>query len=117
MSVKITDNEGPLPLDKFLAVEAQLGVRFPDDFRSFMLRYNGGRTEPDGFAISWAESQEAGEDWQTSTLSWLFFVSEDPHENLLKMNRQNFLGRIPQGTVAVACDAGGNLILLALEGS
>lgn len=116
MAVTITDSEGPLQAQQLEAVEQHLGIHFPADYRSFMLRYNGGRTKPDGFAIAWLDGQAAGEDWKTSTLSWLFFVSNDPEENLLRMNGRTFLGRIPPGTVAVGRDAGGNLILLALAG-
>lgn len=116
--VEITENEGPLSTEELDSVEKQLGVRFPDDYRSFMLKYNGGRTEPDGFAISWSDGQNAGDDWKTSTLSWLFFVFEDldEDENLLTMNLETFSGRIPEDTVAVGRDAGGNLILLVVTG-
>lgn len=118
MAVTITDNEGPLAPSKLEAVEKQLGVRFPGDYKTYMLQYNGGRTEPDGFSITWSEDQEAGEDWKTSVLSWLFFVLDDPDEdeNLLTMNCETFSGRIPPDTIAIGCDAGGNLLLLALEG-
>jgi len=47
----------------------------------------------------------------------LFFISGDPDENLLEMNCETFAGRIPQGTLAIARDAGGNLLLLALQGA
>jgi hypothetical protein len=117
MSVNIIDYEGPLGVNELRSAELQLGVQFPSDYRSFMLHYNGGRTQPGGFAISWADRQVVGEDWKTSTLSWLFFISDDPDENLLEMNLETFAGRIPQGTLAIARDAGGNLLLLALKGA
>lgn len=116
MAVTIHSSQGPLREQDLAAVERQLGIRFPEDYRAFMLRYNGGRPEPDGFDIAWAEGQPAGEDWKTSCFGWLYSVWDRDEVNLLESNQVAFAGRIPRDTVAIGDDAGGNPILLALAG-
>jgi SMI1 / KNR4 family (SUKH-1) len=112
----IIEHSSSLTEDELAAAERQLGVNLPDDYRSFMLRYNGGQPEPDGFDVIWRDDRECGQDWRTSTLSWFLSLDERRGYNLLKYNQPGFAGRIPRGTIAIAVDAGGNLILLALEG-
>jgi cell wall assembly regulator SMI1 len=46
MLPRITDSGPPLSLDDVEVAERQLRVRFPDDYRSFLLAHNGGSTAP-----------------------------------------------------------------------
>ncbi len=116
MSTIVMDTKGPLLEEKLAMVEQMLGVKFPQDYRNFMLKNNGGRTDPDGFDIVWQANQEIAEDWRTSTLSWFFSIWDNRAENLIRINTVTFRGRIPMGTVAIGRDAGGNLILLVVDG-
>lgn len=107
---------GPLAPDRLQAAEHALGIRMPEDYRRFMLQFNGGRPKPRGFDIAWEEGRLGAEDWRTSSLSILYPVEDSADENLVSMNRVTFEGRIPKGTLAIASDAGGNVLLLALNG-
>ena len=43
----------PLNPQKIAIAEKALGVKFPDGYVGFLLKYNGGRPEPAGFDIDW----------------------------------------------------------------
>jgi hypothetical protein len=46
------EDPGPTLQDEEIdKVQSQLGVVFPEDYRRFLLRYNGGRPKPDLFSI------------------------------------------------------------------
>lgn len=96
--------------------EAQLKVALPADYRAFLMKTNGGYPEPDGFAITWQPGQPPADDWKTSTLSRFYAITEERTSNLVRSNKVTFAGRLPAHTLAVASDAGGNQLLLALGG-
>ena len=49
-------------------------------------------------------------------MSWFYEVSDSDVCNLMTTNRVDFAGRLPPETLAIASDAGGNQLLLALGG-
>lgn len=116
MIEKVSFSAGPLDEAKLAAAESSLGVRLPDDLRRFMLRYNGGRPKPSGFDIAWQDGQACAADWRTSSLSLIYPVADPPADDLVRMNEVTFRGRVPEETLVIGCDAGGNQILLALDG-
>lgn len=116
MPAAIYEGNGPLSETRLQTAEQTLGVQFPPDYRAFLLRVNGGYPEPDGFNIQWAPGQVCGEDWRRTSMSWFYAITDDDVGNLLKINRVDFAGRLPPETVAIASDAGGNQLLLALGG-
>ena len=106
----------PLNPQKIGIAEKALGVKFPDEYIQFLLKYNGGRPEPAGFDIDWKNNQEIGQHWRTSMLSWFLSIYDGKSTNLLRYNQVTFRGRIPKETIAIAHDCGGNLILLGVAG-
>ena len=110
------DTKAPVSDGEIDAVESRLGVKLPPDYRKHLLAHNGGRPEPDGFDITWDHDCPAAEDWRTSCMGWFLAVGDMKHSNLYEYNAITFKGRIPADTLAIAHDAGGNLILLALAG-
>jgi hypothetical protein len=95
-------------------VEKVIGTTFPEAYRRFALRYNGGRPEPCEFDIAW-EDQDWADGWSSDTVDW--FVSYHPGgvTDFLDYYK-TFKGRIPADMVPIAHDPGGNLILLAVDG-
>lgn len=110
------ETAAPLSESEIDAVESRLGVKLPADYRKHLLAHNGGRPRPDGFDIAWDHDCPAAEEWRTSCLGWFLAVGDMKHSNLYRYNAVTFKGRIPDDTLAIAHDAGGNLILLALAG-
>lgn len=113
---KIEEPLEALSLQEIQNAEKALGVKFPDQYIQFLLKYNGGRPEPAGFDIKWRTHQESGKYWGTSMLSWFLSIHEGKSTNLLRYNQITFRGRIPKETIAIAHDCGGNLILLGVSG-
>lgn len=116
MAATIHEGKGPLAEADVQAAEQVLGVKFPPDYREFLLSVNGGYPEPDGFDIHWAAGQSCGDDWRRTAMSWFYAIGDESVGNLLKVNHVDFAGRLPPETLAIASDAGGNQLLLALGG-
>lgn len=116
MPTVIRKSPGPLPDSAVASAEQTLGVQFPPDYRAFLLQFNGGRPKPDGIKIHWQPGQVCGQDWGTTAMSWFYEITDNDASNLLKINRVDLAGRLPPGTLAIAGDAGGNELLLAVDG-
>jgi hypothetical protein len=117
MPATIAEAPGPASEASIAAAESALGVRFADDYRSFLRTANGGHPEPDAFAIQWQTGQPPADDWQSSSMSW-FYGIDDPvrSANLVRVNTVTFRHRLPKDTFAFASDAGGNQLLFATDG-
>ncbi|MFG6460925.1 SMI1/KNR4 family protein [Roseateles sp. DXS20W] len=116
MPAVIHGGAGPVAEAGVQAAEQILGVRFPPDYRAFLLSLNGGRPQPEGFKIEWAPGQACGEDWRTTAMSWFYCITEERIGNLVRSNRVTFEGRLPRGTLTIGPDAFGNQLLLAFDG-
>ena len=116
MLIEIENPLEPLSKEAIQNAESALGVKFPNEYVQFLLKYNGGRPEPAGFDIEWRTNQPMSEDWRTSMLSWFLSIYDGDETNLLEYNKISFSGRIPKETIAIADDCGGNLILLGVSG-
>jgi hypothetical protein len=114
--VELIKPVGNLSEELLSKVENELGIRFPSDYRNFLLEHNGGRPSPAVFDIVWQSSQACGEDWKTSEVSRFFAIHDGDKANFLEMNKVDFRGRLPSETIAIAQDPGGNVILLAVKG-
>lgn len=88
------------------ALEERIDAKLPDEYRSFLKAFNGGRPTPREFV---AMDGDEG-----SSVQFFFTLDKAaPHYYILK-ERQIFEGRIPKNTLAIACDSFGNLVLLDL---
>lgn len=114
--VELLKPVGNLTEEKILEVEERLGTAFPADYRRFLLEHNGGRPSPARFDIVWPDMQACGEDWKTSEVSRFLAIHDGEKANFVMVNEVDFRKRLPPGTVAIAQDPGGNVILLALDG-
>ena len=116
MATTIEQGKGSLPEANIAAAESALGVSFPDDYRSFMARFNGGRPKPRKLKVEWRDNQACADEWPTTSMGWFYWISDDPVNDLVDLNKTDFAGRLPNGCVTIAADAGGNQVLLALAG-
>jgi cell wall assembly regulator SMI1 len=62
MTLSISDSAAAVSDADLAAVERRLGVHFPDDYRAFLLRHNGGVPRPGRFRMS-RQAAEAGMEW------------------------------------------------------
>jgi len=90
-------------LDK---LEVRLGYKMPDDFRRFLLKYNGGMPFPYYYDVQgWQEPHAAVNEFN-GILPGLY--------NDIEVNLENRKGRLPEGFIPIANDPGGNTLLLSL---
>jgi cell wall assembly regulator SMI1 len=108
----INESKTPLNASDITRLEAELGVKLPDDYRTFLLAHNGGWPEADSFHSYGGEKRD--EESIESVDRFLAYYDGE-YNNLLK-SVNTYKGRIPPHFLPVANDPGGNLILLGVSG-
>jgi SMI1/KNR4 family protein SUKH-1 len=92
--------------------EAELGGKLPPVYRDFVKRY--GVTSPErGARFPIAEPNPWG---KMGTLRYFLGFSPRPHLDIVHQTVETYAGRIPDETIPIATDPGGNLILLGFDG-
>ncbi|HEX8558041.1 MAG TPA: SMI1/KNR4 family protein [Pyrinomonadaceae bacterium] len=114
MEVKIAGSKRKLTEDELKRAEGVVGAPLPEEYRRFLLRHNGGYPEPGDFRIEWTDPRLARA-WRISTVADFHALDDGATLDLLR-DFKTFQGRIPKGTLAVALDPGGNVVLLGLAG-
>ena len=109
MTIREVSHAGPR-LDEVAvaSVERELGVRLPDDYRSFLFQFNGGQPTPDAFRF------KGGSD---GSLVNIFFGINHPDQqhDLVRVWRDN-RRVLSADLLPIGYDAGGSLILLGIGG-
>lgn len=87
--------------------EQEIGVQLPEDYRRFLLTYNGG--EPvDG------EFQVPG--WGFSVVHFFYGLGTGFDAYNLDWSRETFEDVFPDSITPIACDPGGCLVCLGVQG-
>jgi hypothetical protein len=102
----LTDSYGALSPSLLQELEDALEARLPDAYRTFLLRWNGGRPHAAAFR---------GEDSGDESLESFLGLAAGHDDDLLAF-LDLYEGRLPDGQLPIAYDAFGNLILIALSG-
>lgn len=108
MSTKVHESKQPLNSDRLKEFEHKFEMTLPNDYRDFLLTYNGGYPEPDGFWIQ-------GMDGNGSLVDRFLGIHGGEHDNLLGY-LEIYKERIPPNFLPIAHDPGGNLICMSVEG-
>jgi hypothetical protein len=91
-------------------IESHFGIKLPQDYRTFLLRYNGGRPTPAAFPIRGLANNLFGG-------IHFFFGIEGPFECYdLDSNFDTFAGRMPANLLPIACTGCGDMVCLSLFG-
>jgi SMI1 / KNR4 family (SUKH-1) len=92
---------------KLLEFELKLGIHLPEDYRSFLKKYNGGKPKPAGFWIQ--RGVDCSEVYQFYGLhngpKWLsleYYVEEQP--------------KLPKDYLAIGIDGTGKFLCMKLQG-
>lgn len=103
-------NQAPTDESRVIALETRLGTRLPEEYRQFILDFNGGRPSPDCFELALRAGPYTG-----SVVD--YFLSVDVAD---EMNIDNVLGwlrgRKPRALLPIASDPGANYVMLGIEG-
>lgn len=94
------------PVDKHAIslVEDQVGYEFPEDYREFLLKYNGGLADEGVFDIPGRG--------QSSVI--FFGINTKKSHSDLVLNFNDYRFRLPEKSIPIGFDPGGNLICLVL---
>ena len=95
--------------------EQVIGVELPESYRTFLLTTKVGQPEADTFQVQW-DGQEWAEGNEENVVAWFLAIYDGEHEDFLDYF-DTFVGRIPEDTVPIARDPGGNLILIGTSKS
>ncbi len=106
------DDCGPgISRDQIQRVESLTGTAFPDDYITFLMRYNGGRPSPNAYPIEGLSNNPFG-------VIQVFFGIDYPITSCnLDWNYHVHKSRIPSNLFPIACDDGGDLICISLSGT
>jgi hypothetical protein len=109
MKVEKANPYGALSESRLKAFEEELGVRLPDAYREFLLRFNGGRWKSRIFRVSDKEGE--------SEVHHVYGLHEGPDFSRLDRAWESLRGTIPPSVIPIADDPGGNKICLGIGGS
>ncbi|HUC81845.1 MAG TPA: SMI1/KNR4 family protein [Flavisolibacter sp.] len=82
--------------------EKHNNVQLPDDYRQFLIHYNGGKPVPNI------------EPTIRSDVQWIYGMVVEPYYASLFQHLETFSGRIPSWYMPIANDSGGNLYVMSL---
>jgi hypothetical protein len=107
LAIKITPNPH-IGVEKISKLEEKLGMSLPDDYRGFLLRYNGGEPERN---VSQTGSPRVG----VHIFYGIIKRSSGEHWRDLLWHRHLLIDRVPTNILPIAGDEGGNQICLSLR--
>jgi hypothetical protein len=110
--ITIRESGPQLTDERIASFEGELGVSLPEQYRRFLLKTNGGRFSPPGTYAVDVEGAPGG-----SADVGDFFGIDDAVESCdLSWNRSTLSERIPDELLPIACDSGGSVFCLSLQG-
>lgn len=102
---EIFDSHEKLTLEQLEQFELEHNVKFPESYKNFLLKWNGGYVKPEIFMIS---------DEQGRSVLNVFFGIGDMYDNLADFI-EILEGRLPEGFIPIADDPSGNIICLGTK--
>jgi hypothetical protein len=94
---------GALSPKVFAEFKQRYNLSLPADYEAFLLEHNGGNPIPSANRNPETEVQ------------WIFGIHQGEYWASLEKKMQTFHGRLPQNTLPIASDPGGNLFLISLR--
>ena len=107
--ITIINAKDPATSESISDFEGKIGSKLPDDYKNFLLKYNGGQPLPNSFKFF--SNKEDG-----SSVDRFLSLGKEKNSNLLKYYN-NYKDRIPSYFFPIAHDAGGNLICISCSES
>lgn len=110
--VTFSQTESQLNLNQIEEIEKYVGLKFPEEYKKHLLKYNGGRCSPNVFWFN-----ENGK-WTNSCIDWFLAIYDGEYDNLKKHIDMGKIEekRMPSNILPIAHDPGGNLICISCSG-
>lgn len=106
------DSERNLTLEDIEAAEERLQLSFPEEYKVFLLKHNGGSPTPNRFKYNDQEGRDS-----SSLINYFHAIYDGRIDNLeLKYQFLVSEGRLLKKMIPIANDPFGNLICLSAEG-
>lgn len=103
------NTNNPILIDELNIQEKKLGFIFPEDYKDFLLNYNGGKPEKNACIFP---NGDAG---YGTLVDCLFGFCDDEYISVVE-NYFDYKNRIPSNTFPIGEDPGGNLLLISIRG-
>jgi len=108
MRMKVENPFGATSREEIARFEGRHGIVLPEDYARFLLKSNGGRPVPDGFAVpGWPH---------VNSVLHHFHGLHDGNYYKLDEECARYSDRIPKDLMPIAADAVGNVICLGILG-
>jgi cell wall assembly regulator SMI1 len=112
MAVQIWESLAPLSEEKLCEVENRMGFRLPTAYRSFLLKYNGGKPKPAGFRFD-----KETDRYNDSEINFFYGIQENAEYHInFERNCRMSEGRMPSNIIPIASDPFGNRICISISG-
>src|ERR1700722_8832612 len=105
--MKMESRNDPVSENVLKAIEEFWGYTLPQNYRKFLLEYNGG--EPSNKVFNFKDQTDG------SCLDTFFGIIKSFNDNILLKQQLSSI-RVPENTLPVGNDTFGNLILLSVKG-
>jgi hypothetical protein len=107
MNIKESNPYGRLSSALLATFESRIGATLPNDYRDYLLTHNGGKPNPCSFKV--------GRD--SSRLHHVYGLHSGPAYCRLDRKYNMLRGRIPENTIPIADDPGGNKVCIVIHGT
>jgi cell wall assembly regulator SMI1 len=108
------ETEAKLLESDILRIEEKLTINLPEQYRTHLLKYNGGR--PVRCAFSTLGVNEGNYSPFSSGVHYFYAIYEGKQENF-ETKYNIFKGRMPANMIPIASDGGGNQICVSVSGN
>jgi hypothetical protein len=108
MSIEITDVGGLVSEPQIDRLEQSLDVKLPEDYRSFLLRTNGGKPHPAFFPVQGHKTIHYGR------LDSLFGVGRPVKQSNIDWNYKNLIGQLPNYHFPIGITPEEDMVTLSL---
>lgn len=106
MRIVDSNKYGQLKESTLIEFEEKIGARLPEDFREYLLQYNGGLPKPNNFNIH----------NDCSSIHHMFGIHKGPEYSSLKWNVEIKKNAIPNLLMPFADDPFGNILCIGVKG-
>lgn len=96
--------------DSIAKFERSFGLAIPASYRSFLLKYNGGRPSPDSIRADLAPQSP----WLTVDYFYGYEATLDCYD--LRWNYELWVSDCPRKLLPIACDSGGSSFCISVSG-